>query len=185
MIVNLRGVAVAAFCLLIAVRASAQGDSGSVPVTGFLFPGESINIFIPEPPDMEHRKILTFEGNIQNTTPVPTFMEFWFDWFDGSTIVTTTPQIFELSPTLGPPPFGYIFFGTPLATQPALTHTIPYCPPEVSIHWRNTGPGGPVSVSGVFSWECVVPEPFTLVILPVIVVMGPLVLRKMKALAAA
>jgi hypothetical protein len=30
-----------------------------------------------------------------------------------------------------------------------------------------------------------VPEPFTLVILPVIVVMGPLVLRKMKALAAA
>jgi hypothetical protein len=114
-------------------------------------------------------------------------MEFWFDWFDGLSIVTTTPQIFELSPTLGPPPFGFMFFGGPPGpgVNPPLTHTIPYCPPEVSIHWRNLGPGGPVSVSGAFSWECVVPEPFTIVILPVIVVMGPLVLRKMKALAAA
>jgi hypothetical protein len=106
-------------------------------------------------------------------------MEFWFDWTDGFSVFQTLPQTFTLLPVgTG---HNFQFFSTTDGTE--LTTTIPYCPPEVSIHWRNLGPGGPVSVSGTFTAECV-PEPIAFAIVPVIVLMGPLALRKVKALGA-
>jgi hypothetical protein len=168
-----------AVCLLSGVS-SARAEFQTAPVGGFLFPGESVDVFITEDADFIHNKILTFEGNIQNTSfTLPATMEFWFDWFDGETAFTTAPQTFFLN-TVGTGE-NFQFFGrSPF--EPALTYTIPYCPPEVSVHWRNLGPGGPVSVSGTFTAECT-PEPAALVIAPLVLAMAPFALRKMKALA--
>lgn len=175
---KLSGFACAVAVLLFIGTSSAKAEFVTVPISGFLFPGESINAFFPEVPDTIHQKVLTFEGNIQNTTRSTTVVSFWFDWFDGSSIVTTTPQFFPL----GPEPFGFQFFSRTDGTE--LTYTIPYCPPEVSIHFGNEGPGGPVSVSGLFTYECRVPEPVALLILPVMVLMAPWALRRVKALAS-
>lgn len=178
--IRLCGLACVASSLLLNAGAPmAKAEFVTQPISGFLFPGESIDAFFPEEPDTIHQKTLTFEGNIQNTSfTLPSTMEFWFDWIDDSTIVTTVPQVFTLL-TVGTGN-NFRFFSSSDGT--ALTYTIPFCPPEVSIHWRNLGPGGPVSVSGTFTYTCV-PEPITFVIVPLLVVMAPLALNGVKKFA--
>jgi hypothetical protein len=174
--------ACAAAALLLVCTPSGRAEFVTVPVGGFLFPGDSLDVFIPEEPDVIHNKILTFEGNIQNTSfTAPATMEFWFDWSDGLTTTTTTPQTFFLDTI--PTGNNFQFFGRS-PTEPALTYTIPFCPPEVSLHWRNLGPGGPVSVSGTFTAECV-PEPVAFVVAPLVLAMAPFAVRRIKTLAGA
>jgi hypothetical protein len=181
---RLLSVACVAAGLMLVGAPSAKAEFVTEPISGFLFPGESIDAFFPEEFDTIHQKTLTFEGNIQNTSfTAPTTMEFWFDWVDPRFpgVVTSPAQTFFLNTV--PTHNNFQFFSTTDGT--ALTYEIPFCPPAVSIHWRNLGPGGPVSVSGLFTYECKVPEPIALAILPLIVLMAPLAVRRMKALASA
>jgi hypothetical protein len=75
----------------------------------------------------------------------------WFDWLDPRLpgVPQTTPPESSIVPP-GGAPFEYF---TPI-------HFIPFCPPELSIHIQNDGPGGPISFSGAVTHiTSGIPEP--------------------------
>ncbi|MCA9237368.1 MAG: hypothetical protein KDA44_17965 [Planctomycetales bacterium] len=119
-------------------------------------PGQPINMFFPNIADPTHPKKMTFEGTLINDDPLNHDAEFhlWFDWDDAATggISTSPPFIYTL-PAGVPEKLGG-------ATAPMWT--IPYCPPRVSIHFEIVGPDGVVAVNGLFTHECIIPEPGSL-----------------------
>lgn len=162
MIAILRRTAAVAVCLLLASTSLAQGPMTSTELITALLsgvaPGNVFEQFYPNVFDLDHPKKLTFQGFIGNQSATqPAFVDLWFDWIDpripGET--QTSPVIpIDLDPLSTVP------FGLP-GGPPAIMFTIPFCPPQVSIHIQNNGPGQLVVVEGQFIHECI-PEPGTI-----------------------
>ena len=182
------GFVCAAAILLLSGVPAAKAEFVTVPIGGPVFPSGSgpnvLDFTFTEVPDFDGHKDLTFEGSIQNASLTSgASILFWFDWVDlDSTVHISSPQEFTLGP-VGSGANAQFFTG-----PTALTYSIPYCPPEISVHFVNDTPGvppgaPPVFVSGTFTYACV-PEPVALIIAPLIVLMAPFALRAVKALGA-
>ena len=121
-------------------------------------PGGSIDLFFPNFEDPHHPKDLIFRGQITNlSTDTQSQSDFYFDWID-----PLIPGQIQHSPTVPIDllPGETALFGLPVPdSRPAITFTIPFCPPRVSVHLHNGDPGAPVSVRGEFTHICRVPEP--------------------------
>ena len=147
---------VVALVLLGAASAFAQPMSSTEMIAATVPVGEAINLYFPNHFDRDHPKHLIFRGTFQNLDPQQgSAGDFWFDWRDPDGTEHTGPVIpIDLRP-LGTLAFGVP--GVPDSERP-ITLTIPYCPPQVSVHYHNGGPGGPVVIEGRFTHICV-PEP--------------------------
>jgi hypothetical protein len=121
-------------------------------------PGNVFEQFYPNVFDLAHPKKFTFQGAVTNLDlNAPARVDLWFDWIDPITPgVPFTSPVFpiDLGPGVSIP------FGLP-GGPPAIMYTIPFCPPQVSIHIQNNGPGQPVVIDGLFIHECLIPEPAT------------------------
>jgi hypothetical protein len=139
----------------------ANGPGGPVSATEMITTtvvvGQPIDLFFPNHFDLHHPKKLIFEGVFTNTNPNQgSAGDFWFDWLDPldpTGAVKTSPPI-PIDIAAG----GSVAVGVPGATRPALMWEIPFCPPQVSIHYH-IGSGGPVVVDGKFTHICRIPEP--------------------------
>ena len=124
-------------------------------------PNEPFEKYFPNHEDKEHPKHLIFEGFFQNLDPQRgSAGDFWFDWRDPDGTEHTSPVVpIDLGPletlTVG-------LAGTPDG-KPAITFTIPYCPPQVSIHYHNGGPSEAVLIQGRFTHTCI-PEPSSMLL---------------------
>jgi hypothetical protein len=113
--------------------------------------------FYPNVFDPVHPKKFTFMGAVTNgSATAPAFVDLWFDWIDPA--MPTPPKTSPIFP-IDLPPGGTVPIGLP-GGPPAIMYTIPFCPPQVSIHIQNNGPGQPVIIEGTFIHECI-PEPGT------------------------
>jgi len=144
------------------------------PVPG---PGNEFEAFFPNEFDTIHNKELKFEGVLQNLGPAGTRVDLFFDWLNPFTGQVEFGPLAHITINGGETQT----YGGPTA----ITYTIPYCPPQVSIHIANVSTGGPVFVQGTFSHECLnetVPEPAMLLIAPALALMAPFGLRAVKKL---
>ena len=153
-----------ALSLLFADSTAAQGPMvGVEPIVvtlSALPPGNIFERFYPNVFDLAHPKKLTFQGAVTNANlNQPAFVDLWFDWIDPADPVGTPPRTSGIFP-IDLAPGASISYGSPLG-PPAIMYTIPFCPPQVSIHIQNNGPGQPVIVDGLFIHECLIPEPAT------------------------
>jgi hypothetical protein len=173
-------------CFFIVGAGVAKADIQIEPISALLgppgSPDSTFEQFYPNEFDIVHQKLLTFSGTLQNlSTFQPAFVDLSFDWIDPINFPTPTTQFSQVFPiNLAP---GQLL--TIPATNP-ITFTIPFCPPEVSIHIQNNGPGFPVAIEGTFTHECLrppVPEPAMLLIFPALLLMGPLAYKGVKTLA--
>jgi hypothetical protein len=128
---------------LLAPRASAQvlslEDIGPILVV----PGQTVDLWFPNVFDPDHPKRLVWEGFTQTTgDPAAGGVTMKFDWLDPLTGGIVYSPDFPLPPNEG-------------AT---VEFVIPFCPPQVSIHFESSNPAGYL-VEGVFLHECVIPEP--------------------------
>jgi MYXO-CTERM domain-containing protein len=135
---------------------------GIEPIVATLPPLPPDNVFerfYPNVFDPLHPKKFTFTGTVINgSQTAPAFVDLWFDWIDPS---DPPPPPVRTSPVfpIDVPPGGTVPVGLP-GGPPPIMFTIPFCPPQVSIHIQNNGPGGPVIIEGTFVHECI-PEPST------------------------
>lgn len=138
-------------------------------------PGNVFEQFYPNDFDLTHPKRFTFTGAVTNASvQQPAFVDLWFDWIDPRDPGGTPPHTSGIFPIdLAP---GAVKTFTPAAP---ITFTIPFCPPQVSFHIQNNGPGQPVIVDGIFTHECLVPEPCAL-LLSAISSIGLLVVRRRR-----
>lgn len=125
---------------------------GSPTAPIIVVPGQPIDRFYPNVFDPTHPKKLTFEGKFVNDDPAnrPGDVVMWFDWFDlTGAPMTSPPMTYAVIP------------GTPtvLGGATAPMWTIPFCPQQVSIHFEALGPGAPIAIDGIFTHECLIPEP--------------------------
>ena len=157
------GLSALALAILLATPGAtlAQGPMvGIEPIIttlGPLPPGNVFEQFYPNEFDLNRPKRFTFFGAITNANvQQPAFVDLWFDWIDPRDPPGTPPRTTGIFPIdLAP---GQVRTIPPTAP---ITTTIPICPPQVSIHIQNNGPGGPVIVDGTFTHECLIPEPAT------------------------
>jgi hypothetical protein len=145
--------------LFLSGAALAQGPMvGIEPITAILPatpPGNVFERFYPNVFDPVHPKKFTFTGTVANgSATAPAFVDLWFDWIDPA--MPTPPKTSPVFP-IDLPPGGTVPIGLP-GGPPPIMFTIPFCPPQVSIHIQNNGPGEPVIVEGTFIHECI-PEP--------------------------
>jgi len=153
------------FAVQIAEQARCQtiGVEPIVATLGATPPGNVFEQFYPNEFDLTHPKRFTFTGTFTNANlQQPAFVDLWFDWIDPRDPAGTPPRttgVFPIDLAAGEAKT----YGGRLGL-PAITTTIPFCPPQVSIHIQNNGPGGPVIVDGVFTHECLIPEPGALLL---------------------
>lgn len=148
-LVSCLAIATTSGLLFAATPAVAQNlDNVTVPITGPLDPGQSIDLFFTEPFDLIHHKDLLFTGIAHGPAGAVGLLDVQFDWLGANGV--------ELSPLFpinvnGDTPFSIPF-------------TIPFCPERISFHLSNDGPvpGFPILVDGTFNYQCV-PEPSSLV----------------------
>jgi hypothetical protein len=136
--------------LIAATPAVAQDlDNVTVPITGTLDPGQSIDLFFSEPLDFIHHKDLLFTGVAHGPAGAVGILDVQFDWLGANGV--------ELSPI-----FPIDVIGD---TQFSIPYTIPFCPERISFHLTNDGPvpGFPIVVDGTFNYQCV-PEPSSLIL---------------------
>ena len=129
-----------------------------VATLGALPPGNVFEAFYPNEFDLTLKKRVSFVGAFTNANiQQPAFVDVWFDWIDPRDPAGTPPHTTGIFPVdLAP---GQV--KTFLAAAP-ITTLLPFCPPQVSIHIQNNGPGQPVIVDGTFIHQCLIPEPATL-----------------------
>ena len=107
--------------------------------------GHPLDIISPNVFDPFHPKELKFTADIQplSVPPVAPLL-LTFDWIDlGGGVVVTAP--IDLTPFVGGGSF-------------TIPWTIPFCPQQVSLHLETQDPQGYLVV-GVFTHECLIPEP--------------------------
>ncbi|MBX7165588.1 MAG: PEP-CTERM sorting domain-containing protein [Pirellulales bacterium] len=101
--------------------------------------------------DLKHPKLLHLQGIARVSNPEPGSTLFvQFDWFD----------------EMGGQHFSDVFSPFIVLNQPQsidLSWTIPFCPPEVSLHLSTQGPGS-ITFIGDFTHTCLVPEPSSLLL---------------------
>ena len=156
----------ALLCVILPLVAnSALAQTGPPPVMGHehidnltVVTGQPITLFFGNHFDLDHPKDLLFKGTatLLNPSGVTESLNIWFDWYDPNSggFATTPPETFSLDTNGAPTPLG------------PMTFTIPFCPPEVSLHFEI--PQSPV-LSTVFSqgefWHtCRIPEPSSLLL---------------------
>lgn len=141
--------------LIAGTAAPAWGQqSGSAQIDTILTSNQPFEIFLPNVNDPFHPKILTFDGLVSNLQPGTTgSLDLQFDWFDP-----------KLNQFVFSPVFTTLIIPNPLGLPTPVRNvfTIPFCPPEVSLHLSNPGLA-PLKVSGVFTHECI-PEPSSMVL---------------------
>ena len=145
--------AIASLLLLIAAPVRADVEPAvTVPIQGTVVPGQPINLFFTERPDIIDHKNLLFEGIAHVDPGVIGLLDVQFDWFD------PTSNSIQLSPVISLNVIDDTTFSIPW--------TIPFCPPEISLHLVNqsiaTAPI-PIQIDGKLTYQCV-PEPSTLVL---------------------
>ena len=141
-------------------------------------PGNVFENFYPNEFDLARQKRFTFTGSFTNADlQQPAFVDLWFDWTDPRDPAGTPPRTTGIFP-IDLAPGQVKTYG--LGALPAITTTIPICPPQVSIHIQNNGPGQPVVVDGTFTHECLVPEPCA-AILAALGTIGLLAVRRRRA----
>lgn len=152
------------FCLMVALVGMFAADAIAVAPTGpiagheyidhFVYPGQPVNLFFGNHFDLKHPKDMFFMGDAiaedLGAVGAQQSLVVWFDYFDiagTGGFVTSDPVTIPLIPGNNP--------------LPSMEWTIPYCPPEVSLHMQVEGPvpGPPVQVRGGFWHICRVPEP--------------------------
>ena len=138
-------------------RASAQSFPPDVELITTTIPaGGSFEQFYPDHNlPQPFFKEFTFFGTMTNaSTQQPAFVDLWFDWL----VPGLPPQTSGIFPIdLAPGEVRTIPEAAPIK------FVLPFCPPQVSIHIQNNGPGQPVVVAGTFIHECrIIPEPSTL-----------------------
>jgi hypothetical protein len=120
-------------------------------------PGNVFEQYYPNAISLNHPKRLSFAGTVTNIDVVDfTTVFLWFDWIDPRDPLGAPPRLSSIFP-FDLAPGSSRLFG--IGGQPAIMSTIDICPPQVSIHIHNNGPGVPVRVIGTFTHECPVPEP--------------------------
>jgi hypothetical protein len=114
-----------------------------------LVPGQPVNLFFPNEFDLIHQKVFHFTASARievGANPIPGLLGVQFDWLIPG----------EDDPGLSP------LFQVPLTPNELnsidLTWTIPFCPPEVSLHLVNLGTPIITLVDSVFTHECQTPE---------------------------
>ncbi len=98
-------------------------------------------------------KVLQFVGEALNTGSGPAELAIHFDYTDtaGNSIIVPLPNFYRN--VLPPAPNPQRIEAGPV--------TLPYCPPQVSIHFELLTPGE-ITMQGVFDHTCIpVPEPAT------------------------
>ena len=128
--------------------------AGSVTINTIVDPTHPFNIFEPNIFDLIHPKVLTFDADVLSLTPGAVgILNIQFDWFDPSVPGFVLSPVFQHQ--IIPDPSG-------LPTHILEVFTIPFCPPEVSLHLFTQN--GAFDVRGVFTHECIVPEPSSFVL---------------------
>lgn len=123
------------------VRAQILSYEQISPVT--VVPGQPIDLWFPNVFDLDHQKLLYFEGSaisLATSGPPTAPLMIGFDWLDVAGGTQTTP--------LTPFQPGGIY----------LEDVLDFCPAQVSIHFSTEDRTGYI-VEGVFVHECLVPEP--------------------------
>lgn len=143
-------------------QAQTPPASGSEQISATIFAGQPFEEFYPNLFDLQHEKLLRFEGAIFNESPENQQVDFWFDWLDPNNGPQTGPVIMI---PLGPGEGAFFGDGAPTTNpDPPLELVLPFCPEQVSVHFSVAGgstSGGPIVVNGVFTHICLIPEPGT------------------------
>jgi len=131
--------------------------SGSVPINHLIDPHHPLDIFSPNDFDLIHFKDMTFDADVFSPASgiVGTF-DVQFDWLDPAGGFVLSPVFSHL---IIPDPTG-------LPTHIFDSWTIPFCPQEVSLHLsvHTATDFGAFDVRGVFTHDCIVPEPSTFIL---------------------
>jgi hypothetical protein len=119
------------------------------PISGLAINGSPLERWFPNDFDPTHPKRLTFRGSAEwfgpgGTAPLP--LHVTFDYFDS---FSQPPQTVYLTGWTYPGDFA-IFI--------SVEDMLPYCPQQVSIHFSTNDPYG-YAIGGIFTHECLVPEP--------------------------
>ena len=160
------------FSLLIALGSvaivAASAGAGTIPSDGPVRATELILEYVPAGEgftkvydnvfDLDHPKLLLFHGVFANLSDHDSEGRFFFDWLDPA---TREPQ-FSPAVSILVPAHSVVAYG--LHGERPIRFEIPFCPPKVSIHYENGGPGGPVKVLGAFTHICRIPEPSSLLL---------------------
>lgn len=139
----------AAAFFLAAAMLRAQPVGGTETIHGFAGPNGPLEMWLPNVFDPNHPKLLTFQGQAWWSGPVgaqPEPLRVTFDYTD------VTGQDVYLQP-------GWVFVasGPSLPVLIDIWALLPFCPPQVSIHFATPDPFG-YEILGVFTHECI-PEP--------------------------
>jgi MYXO-CTERM domain-containing protein len=108
---------------------------------------QPIEQYFPNEVHPDFPKLLKFEGTVENPTDTDGALVMFFDWVDiddPSIVYTSDPVTIPLGD------------GDLLSVN--ITETIPFCPPQVSLHAR-TADAPLLELVGTFTHECLVPEP--------------------------
>ena len=143
-------------------KAQTPPASGTEQISATVFFGQPFEEFYPNLFDLQHEKLLRFEGAIFNESPEDQQVDFWFDWLDPNNGPRTGPVIMI---SLGPGEAAFFGDEAPITNpDPPLELILPFCPEQVSVHFSVAGgseSGGPIVVDGVFTHICLIPEPST------------------------
>jgi MYXO-CTERM domain-containing protein len=114
-----------------------------------IFLNEPIVEFFPNEVHPDYPKLLTFEGTAENPTATDGALVMFFDWVD-----INDPTITYTSDPVTIP------LGDGDLLSLTLSESIPFCPPQVTLHARAVD-AQLIEVVGTFTHECQVPEPST------------------------
>lgn len=146
--------------LLTAAAPRAAADQDAIGPVTIAF-GQPLDLFFP---NMVHPlpsvKVLQFTGDAINNGPNVADLAIHFDYIDplGNLIVVPLPNFYHNALPPGV-----------ITTINAGPTTLPYCPPQVSIHFELLTPGE-VQFQGIYDHTCIpIPEPSSLALLGVAV----------------
>jgi hypothetical protein len=132
----------------------AWADLDAIPLTTLAF-GQKLDLFFPnQVHPVPSRKVLQFTGFAEASGPpgIAALLGIHFDYLDstGATVIVPLPNFYQeaIQPGAGP---------VPINAGPVV---LPFCPPNVSIHFENLTEGTEISLSGMYDHTCVIiPEP--------------------------
>jgi hypothetical protein len=144
--------------LLLTAQARADQD-GIGPITAVF--GQPIDLFFPNHVHpFPSVKVLQFTGMAEASGPpgIPAVLGIHFDYIDtsGNTVIVPLPNFYQEAVQPGA---GLI----PINAGPVV---LPYCPPQVSIHFENLTAGTEILFQGIYDHTCIpIPEPSAIVLL--------------------
>jgi hypothetical protein len=134
--------------LTLAAFASANSASAAVEnIDWGIVLNQPIEQYFPNEVHPDYPKQLTFDGTVENPTATDGALVMFFDWVDindPNIVYTSQPVTIPLGD------------GDLVAVN--VTETIPFCPPQVSLHARSAD-APLLELVGTFTHECLVPEP--------------------------